>query len=165
MHSLLSAFNSFLIEKDDIHVSSLPFSFLSLLGITTLLTSSDSSDSNNDQDYSIYLIAMGACCAFFVCWHTMSLLTGVYLKTRPNRRKQTPAWCLRLCHCGGLAWLIALGVVSYLLGIDFGKLNFDITVIVMLGFICCQYLMVVYCIIEFCVDIFLCIDQTTVPDE
>lgn len=126
-------------------------------GITTYLTTESTSV---DRDPSVYMISMGACCLFFVVWHIVALLTGVYQKAQDSRSKLGASWCLRICHCGFFAWLIALGVVSYLIWPDFSFSNLTITYYVMLSFVGCQYLMFLYCIIECCVDIFLCIDDT-----
>ena len=130
-----------------------------IVGITTYITT----DSGNiDRDPAIYMIAMGTCCLFFISWHIMALLTGVYLKSRRRQNSRLAAsWCMRVCHVGYFAWIVALAAVSYVVWNGFTTFSgLTITYYVMLGFICCQYVMFLYCIIECCVDIFLCIDNT-----
>ncbi len=132
-----------------------------IIGITTYITTLN--DPNNvDRDPSIFMVSMGGCCLFFIIWHVIALLTGVYLKSKRESSKLAASWCLRVCHFGYFAWIIALGIVSYLIWNGFTTFSgLSITYYVMLGLIGCQYIMFLYCIIECCVDIFLCIDSST----
>lgn len=132
--------------------------FLYILGISTYLTTVSG---DTDRDPSVYLIAMGACCLFFVIWHIIALCTGVYMKTRDRRSKMLASWCLRICHCGYFAWIIALGVVSYQIWPAFELSGQTIIYYMLIAFVGCQYLMFLYCIIECCVDFFLCLDETS----
>ena len=104
---------------------------------------------------------MGCGCSFFVCWQTMALLVKVYLKAK--RQPPSASWCLRVFHCGALAWLAALGYISYITFVSIETADFSVVLfIVLLVFLGCQYVMVLYCLIEFFVDIVLCFDNNNI---
>lgn len=124
------------------------------LGLGIMLSSSET------DDIPIYLIVMGSCCSFFVCWQTMALLVRVYLKAK--RQPQSASWCLRVFHCGAITWLAVLGYISFLTFTSILNADFFVLFVVLLVFLGCQYVMLLYCVIECLVDIVLCFDNNNI---
>lgn len=103
---------------------------------------------------------MGSFTSFFVCWHTTALVVGAYVRAHNSpQRHSSSSCCLRILHCGGLFWWGALGYLSYQVYNQWESITFDILTIVVLGFIVFQYLMVLYCCLEACIDCRGCIKE------
>ncbi|XP_011410081.2 PREDICTED: protein enabled homolog [Amphimedon queenslandica] len=130
------------------------------LGVGIYITGSSTDSTSLSGNVPIYLIVMGSCSSFFVCWHTTALVSGAYIRAHNTpRRHSTSSCCLRVLHCGGLVWWGALGYLSYIVYQMRNDITFDLLTIALLGFIVFQYLMVLYCLLEAFVDCRVCVRE------
>jgi hypothetical protein len=135
------------------------------LGIGMYVTSVNPTGS---LDVLIYMIVMGSFGCFFVCWHTTALAVGAYIKHRNEPKRYTIAsCCLRVFHVGVvfligstayLSWLFISNILSAsgLTGLRINTSDDDIIPGIALGFLGFQYIMVLYCCCETCIDCLLC---------
>ena len=111
-------------------------------GVIIFLTSSD------EQTQGVYLMVMGGASSFFVCWHSVALCTGAYIKSKNSDDKNY--FILRVCNFGAFFLMIAGGVVSYLVWTEINNIvdNFTVLQGIVIGFLIIMYVMVLYCFVE-----------------
>ena len=133
---------------------------LYFVGVALYINGSSGDATGLSGNVPIYLIVLGSCSSFFVCWHTTALVSGAYIRSHNiPQRHSSSSCCLRVFHCGGLVWWGALGYLSYVVYDQRVGITFDLLTIALLGFILFQYIMVLYCLLEACVDCRACVRE------
>lgn len=101
---------------------------------------------------SLYLMIMGGTSLFFVFWHSVLLLVEVYQKPRTSDSRKFSY--RRVCNCGALTLIVETIIISCLLIVAFWNSGDHVTVLqwIVVGFLTVKYVMIVYCVVELCVD-------------
>ena len=99
----------------------------------------------------LVLMWTGTALLVFVLWHVCVHLAGLYLKTK--ERHASIYWTMRFCHCGCCLWDIVLVYFSVAFWNHFNPGNdLDLLTGLVIASLSCQYVIVLYCVIEMIVD-------------
>lgn len=106
-----------------------------------------------NRDFSVLmLVYTGAALLVFVIWHLCVQVMGLYLKTTDTYTNVY--WTMRFCHCGCCLWDIVLMYFSILF---WSRLvpgsGLDLLTGFVIASLACQYVIVLYCIVEMIVDV------------
>ena len=101
----------------------------------------------------LYLMIMGGASLFFVCWHSVLLLVELYQKPRASDRRKFSY--RRVCNYGAFTLITETMIISCLLFIAFWNSVETVTLLqwIVVVFLGIKYVMILYCIIELCVDL------------